>query len=67
MNKEEMVSLFEYLGKPAGQGLGGEIYYIAKKMNISVGVKYVKNRKYEGMVVCYPVDFLNIYFKYNQI
>ncbi len=62
--KEEIthVSLYEFLGKPAGNDLGKQIYNHAKKIGVKVATKEVSTPKYSGKVMIYPVGFLTDYF-----
>jgi hypothetical protein len=55
------LSLFDFLGKPAGMKLGGEVYKHALLNNIPTKVKSISNPKYTGEVVMYPLNFLNSY------
>ena len=57
------LSLFEYLGRPAGGSLGKEIYEKAKSRKIKTQSKDISNPKYSGKVMLYPVTFLDEYFK----
>ena len=61
--EEEFVSLFDYLGYPAGSGLGLEVATAAGKAGEPVNIKFVKNPKYEGPVNMFRREFLNEYFK----
>lgn len=56
-------SLFEYLGKPAGLEVGKQVYAAAKAKGIKPDTREVKNPKYTGKVLVYPVEFLDEYFK----
>jgi|TARA_R110002124_G_scaffold284332_1_gene461419 hypothetical protein len=60
--EEKMMSLFDYLNKPAGMDLGGKVYATAKKANIPIVSKEVKTKNYEGQVMMYPEKFLQEYF-----
>ena len=60
--EQKMMSLFDYLNKPAGMDLGGKVYATAKKANIPIVTKEVKTKNYEGQVMMYPVEFLTEYF-----
>ena len=60
--EQKMMSLFDYLNKPAGMDLGGKVYATAKKANIPIVTKEVKTKNYEGQVMMYPVEFLQEYF-----
>ena len=58
----EILSLYDYLGHPAGKELGGKINKEAKRMGVSYRTKYVSNPKWKGNVHCYPRNFLDTYF-----
>jgi len=60
--KEEMLSLYDYLGKAAGNKLGQEVYGIATKLRVPTSTRKVTNDKYEGKVMLYPKWFLSDYF-----
>ena len=60
---DNMVSLFEYLGKPAGGNLGKEVYLAARAKNCNHSQREVSTRTYTGMVMLYPKSFLDEYFK----
>ena len=57
-----MVSLFEYLGKPAGGQLGKQVYEAAKTNKVKTSTREVMNKKYSGKVMIYPKEFLDQYF-----
>lgn len=59
---EEMLSLFDYLGKPAGSELGKQVAAAAAVDKIKINVKYVSNPKYKGEILMYPKTWLDIYF-----
>jgi hypothetical protein len=59
---EEMLSLFDYLGKPAGSELGKQVAAAAAVDKIKLNVKYVSNPKYKGEILMYPKTWLDIYF-----
>lgn len=61
-----MVSLFEYLGKPAGGQLGKQVYEAAKTNKVKTTTKEVKNKNYSGKVMMYPKEFLDGFFKTPQ-
>lgn len=63
---EEMLSLFDYLGKPAGSELGKAVAKQAIKDKVKIGSRQVSTRKYIGTILLYPKSFLDIYFKYNS-
>lgn len=60
----EMLSLFDYLGKPAGQELGGEVVKAAMAHSNYIPIKrrYVSTKFYNGEVNLFPKEFLNEYF-----
>jgi hypothetical protein len=60
---EEMLSLYDYLGKAAGKELGAAVNNFAKENKIPVAIKEVSNPKYKGKIMMYPKSFLEIYFE----
>ncbi len=60
---DKMMSLFEYLGKPAGGDLGKKVYLAARAKNVNHSQREVSTRTYTGMVMLYPKSFLEEYFK----
>ena len=58
-----MISLFDYLGRPAGSELGLKVAESARKIGIIPGKRFVKNPGYTGMIKTYPEEFLKLYFK----
>tara|TARA_R110000824_G_scaffold15193_5_gene64035 strand:+ start:241 stop:462 length:222 start_codon:yes stop_codon:yes gene_type:complete len=64
--QEKMMSLFEYLKKPAGMELGRKVYTAAREAKIPVVTKEVKTKNYEGQVMMYPAEFLQEYFSNMQ-
>lgn len=65
--EDEMMSLYDYLGKAAGPELGKSVYAWAAATNRSHLVKSreVITRTYEGTILVYPKGLLNEYFN-NQ-
>lgn len=63
MCMEEMLSLYDYLGKAAGKELGAAVNNFAKANKIPVAIKEVSNPKYKGKIMMYPKSFLEIYFE----
>ena len=59
---EEMLSLYDYLGKAAGQELGKDVFAVATAKKIVTTIKQVSNPVYKGKIVMYPKSFLNEYF-----
>lgn len=63
----EYLSLYDYLGKPAGKELGGQVAQAAYKGGIKPQTREVDNPKYTGVVHLYPKDFLDFYFKEPEV
>ena len=61
--KLEYKSLYEYLGKAAGKELGQQVFSFAKLHKIKPTSKQINQGGYNGVVMCYPVDFLEEYFE----
>ncbi len=59
----EYLSLYDYLGKPAGGDLGKEVATMASKSGIEIKTREISNPKYTGAVNLYPKDFLDFYFR----
>lgn len=57
------VSLFDYLGKPAGASLGREVYKAAKREGVKTTSRDIQTRSYSGKVMLYPKGWLENYFK----
>ena len=57
------LSLYDYLGKAAGQELGEEVNKAAQKQGVRMMTKDISNHVYTGKVQMYPVKFLDEYFK----
>jgi len=62
-----MISLFDYLGYPAGNELGSQVAAYAKLRKVKTSVRYVSNPKYTGNVMMYEKQFLDEYFQAKQI
>ena len=58
----EMVSLYDYLKKPAGQELGKQVAAAANADKIKIDSKQVSNPKYKGNILMYPKTWLDEYF-----
>ena len=59
----EYLSLYDYLGKPAGEKLGQEVATEARKQGIQIQTREISNPKFTGTVLLYPKDFLEFYFR----
>ena len=57
-----MLSLYDYLGYPAGNTLGKEVATVASSKKIKHETRFVSNNKYTGDVMLYPETFLKEYF-----
>jgi len=57
------MSLYDYLGRAAGQQLGAEVNKSAVEKKIEFQQRFISNPAYHGNVHLYPVEFLNEYFK----
>jgi hypothetical protein len=58
----EMVSLYDYLKKPAGPELGKQVASAAMNEKIRMESKQVANHKYKGNILMYPKVWLDEYF-----
>jgi hypothetical protein len=59
----EYLSLYDYLGKAAGEKLGKEVASAASRGDIKLETREISNPKYTGTVLLYPKDFLEFYFR----
>jgi hypothetical protein len=59
----EYLSLYDYLGRAAGNDLGKEVAAAASKAGIKLQTREVSNPKFTGTVLLYPRDFLELYFR----
>ncbi len=62
----DVLSLFDYLGRPAGSELGNKVNKEAKRRGVSYRTKQITTPKYKGDVHCYPRTFLDLYFENRQ-
>jgi hypothetical protein len=62
----EILSLFDYLGRPAGSELGNKVNKEAQRTGVSYRTKQITTPKYKGNIHCYPRNFLDLYFKNRQ-
>ena len=60
------ISLFDYLGKPAGKEVGGRVNERAQEFGVNVLKRFVRNKKYVGKVNLYPEAFLEYYFTNSE-
>jgi len=59
----EYLSLYDYLGKPAGKELGAEVKDDANQKGVPFQIREVSTPHYTGKVLLYPKDFLEFYFR----
>ena len=59
----KMLSLYDYLGRPAGKALGYAIAHQAHSLGAHVEHRYVENPVYRGNVNLYCEDLLKSFFK----
>ena len=57
------ISLYDYLGRKAGQELGLSVATAAGKAGVTTETRYVETKTYKGDVNLYPKAFLDLYFK----
>lgn len=62
MEDQEMLSLYDYLGRAAGSDLGKMVFRISQTKKVKVQVKEVSNPAYQGKILMYPKWFLDEYF-----
>ena len=56
------ISLFDYLGKPAGKEVGARVNERARELGIEDKKRFVRSKNYTGKVNLYPEAFLEYYF-----
>jgi len=59
----KMLSLYDYLGRPAGKALGWAVGKQASRIGAHVETRYVENPVYRGNVNLYCEDLLKSFFK----
>jgi len=57
------LSLYDYLGKAAGEQLGLEVAVEARKHGVQTQSREISNPNFTGTVLLYPKDFLEFYFR----
>jgi len=63
VKEEPTVSLFDYLGYPAGARLGADVYEVARRTREEVQTRIIETKLYKGKVMVYRKVFLDEYFK----
>jgi len=64
---QNYVSLFDFLGKPAGSDLGKQVATEATTQGIRIQTREVKTKKYTGKIMLYPQQFLTEYFSKEKV
>ena len=64
--ENEMMSLYDFLGRAAGGELGKQVAEAATKAKVGFELKEVSNPKYKGSIMMYPKSFLTEYFNNQQ-
>lgn len=62
LNKNQMVSLYDYLGFAAGSKLGKQVADYAKIRKAKFKTKNVENPSYRGIIYTYEPQFLEEFF-----
>lgn len=57
-----MMSLFDYLGRPAGSELGKRVAASAAQNRVKFETRHVSTKTYTGDVMLYPKAFLDQFF-----
>jgi len=65
--ENQMLSLYDYLGKAAGRDLGTQVYKAASAQKVKITEKQVSNPAYSGKILMYPKSFLDSYFQVEQV
>jgi hypothetical protein len=65
--KLDYMSLYDYLGKPAGRILGERVYKEAYWFGITPKYRFVDTKTYKGKVHLYTRAFLDYYFEREEI
>lgn len=65
--QSNMLSLFDYLGHPAGNKLGEQVAAYAKIRKTKCSTRYVSTKTYSGPVMLYTKEFLDEYFEAKKV
>ena len=57
-----MMSLYDYLGRPAGSELGQRVAAAAARNRIKFETRHVSTKTYTGDIMLYPKSFLDQFF-----
>ena len=66
MSSEKFISLYDYLGRPAGSALGKQVVEAASKLKIPMQIRHVSTSRYTGPIMLYPENWLIGYFSTGQ-
>ena len=66
MSSEKFISLYDYLGRPAGSALGKEVVEAASKLKIPMQIRHVSTARHTGPIMLYPENWLIGYFSTRQ-
>ena len=64
--ENEMMRLYDFLGRAAGGELGKQVAEAAAQAKVGFETKEVTNPRYTGKVMMYPKSFLDQYFDVDQ-
>jgi len=64
---EKLLSLFDYLGYPAGNQLGEQVAAYAKIRKTKCSTRHVTTKTYTGPVMLYTKEFLDEYFEAKKV
>lgn len=64
---EKLLSLYDYLGYPAGNKLGEQVAAYAKIRKAKCSTRHVNTLTYTGPVMLYTKEFLNEYFEAKKV
>ena len=60
--KNELISLYDYLGRAAGGELGKKVAEVATIRKETMSKRRVENVRYKGEIILYRREFLQEYF-----
>ena len=66
MSSEKFISLYDYLGRPAGSALGKQVAEAAAKLKLPMEIRHVSTARYTGPIMLYPENWLIGYFSTGQ-
>ena len=62
-----MISLFDYLGRAAGSELGKKVNDYSQIRGAQVSQRYVENPVYKGKIMLYTREFLDEFFRVQEM